>query len=210
MALSDIRKSYEAGALDEANLEPDPLRQFQTWLDEALATDLREPTAMTLATADAAGQPSSRVVLLKGLDERGFIFYSNYASRKGRELAENPQAALSFYWDVLERQVRVEGRVSKVSREASRAYFDSRPYGSRLGALASPQSEVIASREVLQDKLETFEEKYPEDVPLPEDWGGYALEASRVEFWQGRPNRLHDRLRYVKEGGEWRVERLAP
>lgn len=210
MALSDIRKSYEVGALDEATVSPDPLKQFQTWLDEALATDLREPTAMTLATADAAGQPSSRLVLLKGLDERGFIFYSNYASRKGRELAANPQAALSFYWDALERQVRIEGRVHKVSREASRTYFESRPYGSRLGALASPQSEVIEGREVLQERLEALEETYPEAVPLPEDWGGYALEPVRIEFWQGRPNRLHDRLRYVKESEGWRVERLAP
>ena len=210
MALSDIRKSYEAGALDENKVKLDPIEQFRIWLDEALATSLREPTAMTLATASAAGQPSSRLVLLKGLDERGFIFYSNYASRKGRELAENPQAALSFYWDALERQVRVEGRVSKVSRETSKAYFESRPYGSRLGALASPQSEVVESREVLQEKLEALEEKYPEDVPLPEDWGGYALEPDRIEFWQGRPNRLHDRLRYVKEGEGWRVERLAP
>lgn len=198
------------GALDEISVDPDPVKQFQLWLEEALASDLREPTAMTLATADAMGRPSSRMVLLKGLDERGFIFYSNYASRKGRELSQNPQAALNFYWDVLERQVRVEGRVSKLSREASRAYFETRPYGSRLGALASPQSTVIASREALQQKLDALEEKYPEEVPLPEDWGGYVLEPLKVEFWQGRPNRLHDRLRYVKEGSGWRVERLAP
>ncbi len=210
MALSDIRKTYEVGALDERSVDPDPLKQFRTWLNEALATDLIEPTAMTLATADLSGRPSSRLVLLKGLDECGFVFYSNYSSRKGRELAVNPQAALSFYWGVLERQVRVEGRVSKVSREVSRTYFDSRPYGSRLGALASPQSEVVARREVLQEKLVALKEQYPDEVPLPEHWGGYALEPDRIEFWQGRPDRLHDRLRYVKEGEGWRVERLAP
>ena len=140
---------------------------------------------MNLATADAAGRPSSRMVLLKGLDERGFLFYSNYDSRKGRELAENPQAALNFYWDALERQVRIEGRVSKLSREASKTYFESRPHGSQLGALASPQSEPIENREVLQEKLEALAEKYPEEVPLPEHWGGYALQPDRIEFWQG-------------------------
>ena len=210
MALSDIRKSYEVGALGETDAAADPVAQFRRWLDEALDSDIMEATAMTLATADARGRPSSRTVLLKEVGEHGFVFYSNYQSRKGKELAENPHAALNFYWDVLERQVRVEGRVSKLSREASESYFHNRPRGSQLGALASNQSEVIESREVLEKRIEALDEKYPDEVPLPDDWGGYALEPESVEFWQGRPNRVHDRLRYTRQGDRWGLERLSP
>ena len=210
MALSDIRKSYEVGALNEAEVAADPVEQFQRWLDEALESDIMEATAMTLATADADGRPSTRTVLLKDVGENGFVFYSNYESRKGRELAENPHAALNFYWDVLERQVRVEGQVSKLSRKASEHYFHSRPRGSQLGALASNQSEVIENRKVLEERVQTLDEKYPNEVPLPDDWGGYALTPEVIEFWQGRPNRVHDRLRYVREGERWRLERLSP
>ena len=210
MALSDIRKSYEAGALNEAEVAADPVEQFQKWLDEALDSDIMEATAMTLATADANGRPSARTVLLKDVGENGFVFYSNYKSRKGRDLAENPHAALTFYWDALERQVRVEGRVGKLSREASEAYFHSRPRGSQLGALASNQSEVIESREVLEQHIQTLDETYPDEIPLPNDWGGYALTPEVIEFWQGRPNRVHDRLRYIRDKEGWGLERLSP
>ena len=210
MALSDIRKSYEAGALNEAEVAADPVEQFQKWLDEALDSDIMEATAMTLATADANGRPSARTVLLKDVGENGFVFYSNYKSRKGRDLAENPHAALTFYWDALERQVRVEGRVGKLSREASEAYFHSRPRGSQLGALASNQSEVIGSREVLEKRIQTLDETYPDEIPLPDDWGGYTLTPEVIEFWQGRPNRVHDRLRYIRDKEGWGLERLSP
>lgn len=210
MALSDIRKSYEVGALNEAEVAADPVEQFQQWLDEALDADIMEATAMTLATADARGRPSTRTVLLKDVGENGFVFYSNYEGRKSRELAENPHAALNFYWDVLERQVRVEGQVGKLSRKASESYFHSRPRGSQLGALASNQSEVIENREVLEERVQALDEKYPDKIPLPDDWGGYALTPEVIEFWQGRPNRVHDRLRYTREGEGWRLERLSP
>ena len=210
MALSDIRKSYEVGALNEAEIAADPVEQFQKWLDEALDADIMEATAMTLATADAAGRPSTRTVLLKDVGKNGFVFYSNYESRKGKELAANPHAALNFYWDVLERQVRIEGQVSKLSREASESYFHSRPRGSQLGALASNQSEVIENREVLEERVQTLDKKYPDEIPLPDDWGGYALTPEVVEFWQGRPNRVHDRLRYVRKGEGWGLKRLSP
>ena len=211
MALQDIRKSYDKGDLNEDAIASDPVEQFQTWLDEALATGMLEPTAMTLATVGADGQPSARMVLLKGVDAAGFRFYSNYESRKGRELAANPRAALMFYWDVLERQVRVEGEVSTLSREASKAYFKSRPYGSQIGALASPQSRVLSGRGELERRTQTLMDTYPEgEVPLPDTWGGYCLSPSAIEFWQGRPSRLHDRLKYVREDGGWKVVRLSP
>jgi len=166
---------------------------------------------MTLATAGKAGRPSARIVLLKGVDERGFIFYTNYESRKGRELAENANAALAFYWPELERQVRASGTVSKLSREESDKYFQSRPRGHQLGAWVSTQSDVIANRGVLEKRLQQFEKRYPDTVPLPPFWGGYILSPTEIEFWQGRPNRLHDRFRYTKQAnGNWLIERLAP
>lgn len=212
MSLADLRKSYGQGALEPADLDPDPIRQFQRWLEQALASGMLEPSAMNLATADALGRPSARMVLLKGVGADGFVFYSNYASRKGRELAVNPYAALTFYWDALERQVRVEGRVSRLSREASERYFHSRPRGSQLAAAASAQSEPLESREVLEARLRELEQRYPEGapIPLPEAWGGYRLAPEALEFWQGRPSRLHDRFRYTREGSAWRLERLSP
>ena len=211
MSLSNIRKSYDKGALEMADINSDPIAQFQAWLNEALETDILEPTAMTLATATVDGRPSARMVLLKGVDEQGFRFYTNYDSRKGEELSANPHAALALYWDELERQVRIEGKVERVSREASEAYFKSRPYGSQIGALASHQSEVLASREPLEKRTQDLQERYNEgEVPLPEFWGGYLLRPTAIEFWQGRPSRLHDRLKYVLKGDSWQVVRLSP
>ena len=212
--LADLRQTYSQRTLSEADVLPDPVRQFQQWLDEAVAAHLPEPAALTLATVDAAsGQPSQRVVLLKGLPEHaGFLFYTNYDSRKGRELAGQPLAALNFFWPGLERQVRVEGVVEKVSPEASTAYFQSRPRGSQLGAWASPQSEVIGSREELEAREHEMEARFASQNPLPRpaNWGGYVLRPTRVEFWQGRPSRLHDRLLYEREGEGWKISRLAP
>jgi pyridoxamine 5'-phosphate oxidase len=209
--ISEIRKTYQAGALNESDMLANPIEQFKVWLQQAVEAAMLEPTAMTLATADQAGKPSARTVLLKGVDEGGFVFYTNFESRKARDLAANPQAALLFFWDRLERQVRIEGKISKVSREQSEAYFKSRPYGSQLGAWVSKQSEVIASRKVLEEKMRELEDKFSErNVPLPEFWGGYVLAPETIEFWQGRPSRLHDRLRYLKIAEGWKIERLSP
>lgn len=211
MSVADIRKTYTVGALNESDVLSDPITQFKVWLDEAIQAEMLEPTAMTLATATKDGKPSARTVLLKNVDERGFVFYSNYESRKANELEENPQAALLFFWDRLERQVRIEGKMSKVSRETSENYFKSRPHGSQLGAWVSKQSEVIANREVLEEKMLELEKTFTEGaVPLPEFWGGYVLAPSSIEFWQGRPSRLHDRLRYSKVSQGWKIERLSP
>jgi len=209
--IADLRQEYARESLDEHNVALDPIAQFSRWFQEAMGSACAEPNAMTLATAEQDGRPSARIVLLKGFDARGFVFFTNYRSRKGRELALNPQGALLFHWIELERQVRIEGEVEMVAREESDEYYASRPLGSRLGAWASPQSEVIARREELQSRLSEVSAKFGDDPPRPEHWGGYRLAPDIVEFWQGRPNRLHDRVRYIRESATvWKIERLAP
>jgi pyridoxamine 5'-phosphate oxidase len=209
--LQGLRKEYTRAGLREADLAPDPIEQFRRWFDEAIAAGLHEPNAMTVATSTPDGRPSARVVLLKGFDERGFVFYTNYEGRKGRELAENPYCALVFYWGELERQVRIEGRASRVPGEESDAYYESRPRGSRLGAWASAQSREVGDRTTLEEGLRSLEAEYEgRDVPRPPFWGGYRVEPEAVEFWQGRENRLHDRLVYRRAPGGWEVVRLQP
>ena len=209
--VADLRKEYTRAGLDGTDVAPDPTEQFRRWFDEALGAGLHEPNAMTVATATPEGRPSARVVLLKGFDGRGFVFYTNYEGRKGRELERNPRAALLFYWGELERQVRIEGTVSRVSEEESDAYYASRPRGSRLGAIASEQSRVVEGREVLEARIADLEAEYEgREVPRPAFWGGYRVEPEAMEFWQGRENRLHDRILYRRDGGGWKIERLQP
>lgn len=210
-SLAKMRHDYALGALREAEVDPDPIKQFQSWLQQAVAARLPEPNAMTLATADRTGRPYARVVLLKECTPEGFVFFSNYQSDKGRQLAENPQAALVFLWLGLERQARVEGRVERIGRAESEAYFRSRPRESRLGALASHQSQVVASRRILDERFQQLAAQYPGDeIPMPERWGGYRLRPALLEFWQGRQGRLHDRLRYRRREDGWLLERLEP
>ena len=209
-ALADLRKSYERGELDEASSSTDPLRQFQTWLEQAIQAGVPEPNAMTLATVGADGRPSTRVVLIKGADERGLVWFTNYESRKGRELASNPMAALQFHWVELERVVRIEGRVEFASAEESDRYYASRPLDSRIGAWASPQSQPISSRAVLVANAAKAAVRHGLNPSRPPHWGGYRLVPDRWEFWQGRRSRLHDRVRYNLEAAGWARQRLAP
>jgi pyridoxamine 5'-phosphate oxidase len=208
--LADLRKSYEREKLDEADVAQDPLEQFTRWMQQAIDAQIPEPNAMTLATVSAENRPSTRPVLIKGCDERGIVWYTNYESQKARQISMNPWASLQFHWVELERVVRIEGKVEKVSAEESEAYYRSRPLDSRIAAWASPQSEVIPGRKALEERVEEFNRKFGENPPLPPNWGGLRLVPERWEFWQGRKNRLHDRIVYRREKGNWLRERLAP
>ncbi len=211
-SIAELRQEYALGALNEAEVNPDPLQQFQRWFGEAITAQLPEPNAMTLATADRTGRPYARVVLLKDCDADGFVFFTNYRSDKGRQLAESPHAALVFLWLELERQIRIEGAVSPIPGVESETYFRNRPRESRLGALASRRSQVVASRQILDERFQQLEAQYPDDnIPMPHHWGGYRVRPDMLEFWQGRHGRMHDRLRYRRQAeGSWLLERLEP
>lgn len=210
--LAAIRKNYAMKSLSEDSVEEHPLDQFRNWLNEAITAEAIEPTALVLSTANAAGRPSARVVLLKEVAENGFVFFTNYKSRKGKDLEANPFASLTFFWPALERQVRIEGRVVKADPTISDEYFHSRPVGSQIGAWASPQSQQIESREVLEEANKKYTDQFKDasDIPRPEHWGGYLLTPDLIEFWQGRPNRLHDRIAYELQQNNWLKKRLAP
>jgi pyridoxamine 5'-phosphate oxidase len=209
--ISDIRKDYKLQTLLETDVAADPIMQFDKWWDEAVKSEITEVNAMTLATATADGIPAARIVLLKGYDKNGFVFFTNYQSHKGKQMEQNPNVCLVFFWAALERQIRITGTVEKVSAEESDAYFISRPAGSRIGAWASPQSNVIANRKVIEDRSEEYEQQFAEgNIPRPPHWGGYIVKPVQIEFWQGRPSRLHDRIQYSLHKGSWNIERLAP
>ena len=210
--MDKLRREYADAGLDEQDLDANPFKQFEKWFQEAIEAKIDLPDAMTLATATKDGIPAARIVLLRGHDERGFVFYTDYESQKGEELAENPNAALVFYWRELDRQVRITGQVSKVSRENSQNYFQSRPVDSRLAALASRQSEIIPDRKILEERFKQLAAQYQDkEIPLPSEWGGYRLSPNMIEFWSGRPSRLHDRLRYTRQpDNDWRIERISP
>ena len=209
--IADIRREYSLRSLTESDIAPDAIEQFTRWWDDAVKSEIFEVNAMTLATSTKNGTPSARIVLLKGYDERGFIFFTNYESQKGKDLAENPNAALVFFWKEIERQIRIEGVVEKTTAQESDEYFSSRPAGSRIGAWASPQSSIIENRQILELNTERYAEEFKNSIPRPPHWGGYRVMPFKIEFWQGRSNRLHDRILYTKNpDGSWKVERLAP
>lgn len=208
--IADIRKNYSLEVLDENNIAGDAMEQFTTWWNDAVKSEIDEVNAMTLATATPDGKPSARIVLLKDYDERGFVFYTNYNSNKGHALEINPNAALTFFWKELERQIRIEGIAEKVSADESDEYFFSRPSGSRIGAWASPQSTVIPTRGILNDNVEKYSTQFGDEIPRPQHWGGFRIKPVSIEFWQGRSSRLHDRIKYTADNGAWKIERLAP
>jgi pyridoxamine 5'-phosphate oxidase len=209
--IANLRREWSSRKLDESNVNSNPIGQFSEWMQEAIDADLLDVNAMTLATADKNGVPSARIVLLKSIDKKGLVFFTNYESNKGKDLAENPKASVVFFWKELERQVRVTGTVEKILKKESEEYFKSRPYESQISAWASDQSSEVKSRKELEEKFAELKNKYPvKKVPLPDFWGGYRINPDRFEFWQGRPNRLHDRIAYIKERGKWKIVRLAP
>lgn len=209
--LENLRQDYRSAQLNDNDVNKNPIKQFEKWFAEAMTAEIFEPNAMTLATADKSGKPNARIVLLKGFDENGFSFYTNYLSQKGKELKKNPQACLVFFWGELERQVRIEGKVEKLSKEASEKYFHSRPIASQIGAIASPQSQVLSDRKQLENKFEELTAQYEgKTIPKPAHWGGYIVKPISIEFWQGRRSRLHDRIKYDLINGKWQTNRLAP
>jgi pyridoxamine 5'-phosphate oxidase len=209
--IANLRREWSSRKLDESNVNSNPIGQFSEWMQEAIDADLLDVNAMTLATADKNGVPSARIVLLKSIDKKGLVFFTNYESNKGKDLAENPKASVVFFWKELERQVRVTGTVERILKKESEEYFKSRPYESQISAWASNQSSEVKSRKELEEKFAELKNKYPvKKVPLPDFWGGYRINPDRFEFWQGRPNRLHDRIAYIKERGKWKIVRLAP
>lgn len=209
--IQSLRQDYRSAELNDNDINKNPIKQFEKWFTAAVDAQLYEPNVMTLATADKAGKPNARIVLLKGFDENGFSFYTNYLSQKGKEIKKNPQACLVFFWAALERQVRIEGKIEKLSKEASEKYFHSRPIGSQIGAIVSPQSQIITDRKILEKKSEELTSQYEgKIIPKPAHWGGYIVKPTSIEFWQGRTSRLHDRIKYDLINGKWQTSRLAP